>query len=609
MAKQLVRYAMNPEVPSLNNFFGIAISPNSRMVIMYNRNSGIAMAVWLRDANNVYQQITGQPFIESNGMAEFTADGQYLITSSANTARRVQVWSVNYTTGLMTLVNSITSTVLPIQSDGTLIRLSGDYFVTWLGFNAAGTMYVLKLDRTTSPVSVVQVASFPVTDVNLAFDGQAAVIPGKNALVVGRRLDSTGNRNIAIMKFDPTAGTLTQTAAASSGTAVSTSGYAVSDDGLHYIMQGATTAANARHGAIAADLSSITAVAFPTAFAGLTRTPVFLLNNSISFYGAVSGTQPLDKYIKWTPAYVPSDNDGEVLPATPQPALSFSNRDQKTQVQKALEFPNIFAVRHASTSDTTLPGVSVYRAIVENTQLNLLATGPMGDAFAAMQRHETTNFVDSGPMGDAFASVEPFRTADLYAIGPMGDAFVRASDQSIVAFDTGPMGDAFAQVLVDDSVNMIAVGPMGDALSIVQVNDEYSFVGIGPIADAFATFSDERVSFEALGPMGDAFTRLSDERLTFAGLGPMGDAWANATVHDSADLFATAPMGDAFFETKEEVIDSLLFATGPMGDALATTTNSFLKGVALGPMGDAGIGLSSIPRGCRRRSMMVLNVL
>lgn len=607
MTKQLKRQVMNPEFGAMaSNNVSLMLSPNGRMLVVF--NIGAVPRVWLRNTTTkAYNEVTGQPFTENIFAADFTADGQYLITISSTTANRFGVWSVNYTTGVLTFVKYVSASLIPAASNSVIRRLNDDHFVVFLsGFGGGSNVRIVKLDRTQTPATMVLVTEFAIAGTNEALDAQIGIIPGKDAFIAAKRVDATGNRDITLFKFNRAVPSLTISAAVSFQSAISTAGIAVSTDGKHYAVQGTSQNGQARHGNIAADLSSLTIDVFPST-GRRAVVQEFAFGNSVLFQGGNNGTTPFDIYINFDANYVASNNDGTVLPISPAPPIYSSLANNVQSMRSVTANPPVIAARHVNT--VTPDGISIYEEFVENTLTTLFAQGVMGDAFALTVPNTTIDYRAEGVMGDAFAGVLVRDSAELFALGVMGDAIVRGTSERTEFLAQGPMGDAFAGMLIRDNVTFAAVGPMGDAISLVQVNDAYSLVGIGPVADAFAILSDENASFQAVAPMGDAFALLSDERVTFAAVGPMGEAWSNINVHESTSFMAVGPMGEAILIIQDQSLQLDLEAVGIMGDAFSITTDSFVNAMAVAPMGDAGLGLFSVPKGCRRRNMMVLNVL
>lgn len=647
MPHQLVRRAIN--VTGLGTSPGSGthanISPSGDAIFM--SNSGYVPAFFKWNGSS-YEQIPTGISATNYVSGVWTEDENYMIMQQNVAATAWQIWSYNKSTGAIAQVNSQSTTIIPAPTPGVLQRLGGDYFLHYRTNVAAGSVRILKLDRTTTPFSIAVVATYAITVIDDSLQGPAAVLPGKNAFIAPKRRGTA--YDLALFVFNPTAGTLTVASQVDPGLTSTPRGLTVTENGLNFHANGNNTA-NARSGKIAADLSALTLTptsvypGSPTVISkGVYVSQYVFKDNGILY---TQGGTPYDRYnVVASDGTISVDTDGSILNMDSAPN-SFSQQTGYKVNDYSLSNPRIHVFMQFNSN---VPVVTAYREVVANIQTNLFAQGVMGDAFtrttdrstrlfaqgvmgdawSQYQAKENTRFSDQGPMGDAWSTTREFDTlnmiaagvmgdsfasflveesTDLFALGPMGDAAFRGTSEQTMFFAQGVMGDAWAPVMVRDSVSFGDLGLMGDARSIVQVNDEYSFVGIGPVADAFAVISDENITLTAVAPMGDAFGRFSDERVSFFGLGPMGDAFTRLNVQETALFFAQGAMGDAFASFEEDSISSLLDALGPMGDAFATTTNDFIYADGFGLMGDAAVGTLVIPRGCRRRNMMVQNVL
>lgn len=600
MAEKLKSRPINSAPTNLGVNAAVSLSWTGKWLHLFDSTEVTRTWRW----NGSAYEYLGDTLVNGLQFGEMTEDETYIVGLNSGTTQRLQLRTVNPTTGATTIVHGLSSTTIPVEMDGGLIRITGDYYVVYNRNKAPASIYLVKLDRATNTLILKHTIS--ITNVVFALLSYATKVPGKPAIMYAQRLDT--NVSVNILRVNLATEQLQSPTALTTGPN-STGGFtsvAISDDALFWYGQHPTNPTLNRRGTINSTFSglTLTGTTIPTAKAGVFS--AFAFQSRGIFTPKVTAGGPYDQYQLFNAATGAISDD---VPGTFSPMDAPAGQFSPTEVRRNYDSTPNYPRKYAMMGDRSLTGVQGLYVYEEIAPTDFFAQGLMGDAFSSMQPNTTLNLRAEGLMGDAFSSMLVRESTLLFAQGIMGDATIRASDQSGILLAQGVMGDAWATAVVEESVRFSDYGLMGDAYSLIQVNDAYSFVGIGPIADAFAVMSDENASFVAVAPMGDAFVRFSDERVTFFAAGPMGDAFSVINVDETTALFAQGVMGDAFALTDEDDFPVLFEAEGIMGDAFAITTGDFTTMIAMGIMGDAGIGMSIIPRGCRRRAMMVQNVI
>lgn len=588
-------FDINPGVATAN--WSIFLSSTGKFAIIWNDT---AAPIGWRWNGTQYQQI-GSALIPPAYFGEMTQDESYAICLMPSTTQRLQLRTVNPTTGEQIAVGGLTSTQITTLATARIKRIWGDYFLI-TPFRDSGYIYVVRINRADNTLTVTW--SYNLTDNRFYYYSDFCPHPTKPGGIITQGYSAT-EYGIKILALNTTTEALIINGAEIRMAASPYSNVDVSDDGNRWYAQHPTDPTLNRIGTM--NIDNRTATANGSTPAGLSSLwSGFVFSDKGILFPKTTTPGPYDRYQLHSAGVITPDT-GAFDPMD-QPTGPFSSVQGRRNYEKSFSKPRVFAFVTDRASNVS-PGLYVYEEGVGNEKATLFAQGVMGDAFSSMQPNTTLNLRAEGLMGDAFSSMLVRESTLLFAQGIMGDATIRASDQSGILLAQGVMGDAWATAVVEESVRFSDYGLMGNAYSLIQVNDAYSFFGIGPIADAFAVMSDQNISFVAVAPMGDAFVRFSDERVTFFAAGPMGDAFSVINVDETTALFAQGVMGDAFALTDEDDFPVLFEAEGIMGDAFAITTGDFTTMIAMGIMGDAGIGMSIIPRGCRRRAMMVQNVI
>lgn len=259
------------------------------------------------------------------------------------------------------------------------------------------------------------------------------------------------------------------------------------------------------------------------------------------------------------------------------------------------------AYRKARFTDTMYFGLSsptandirLFQFIPEPGSITARGDGIMGDAFARMQKKDSVSFIQAGPMGDAWATFAANGTTDLFAQAPMGDAIlVLSSPESTRFMAIAPMGDAWFTTIGQHFIN-VAVAPMGDAWLNIE-NVSFDFVAQGLMGDAWLnTVEFTGTDLFAQGPMGDATITFSPQWMFVEPMGIMGEAHFDIPNVYVPELFAQAPMGEAYFDIPNVYVRSLV-AVAPMGTATLQTSRAVTSFVAQGIMGEASFDIPNV---------------
>lgn len=617
MAKQLIRRPVVNAPTSNSDNAQVSISPDGNWLLWFNSTTVGRLYKW--DGTNYVEVAFNAGATIYH--AAWTPDMAYLILTTSIAAQRTQLRSFNSTTGATAILSGLSTGSV---DNSTILHFYGDYFVTCTTNANAASVRVLLLNRTTNVLTVV--ATYAITVIaNTVY----SIEPMENKRQIAIVQNASGTIYTSLLLFDAAGGTLTRSASRQSIPAGYGLGISESENFWHAVSPASGN--SARAGTINAagnDVTKYDVSVYPNPVANFPAYQTrFMFDDTAVFFGmgVAAADGKFDQYLKFNNGAF-SANDGEIIQMSanvgPFKTTRTSGASSKSRTARA-----IWAFLHEGSNN---PAVSVFVETIQNLEATLLAQGVMGDARSSMVVDLSARFFAQGIMGDAFVTTIEPAAIRFGGTGIMGDATFTTIGQHFINVAMGVMGDATLDIANTYFEALEAQGLMGDAILTTVEFTGTDILAIGPMGDATITFSPQWTFIEPVGLMGDAVVEIPNvyvpEMLAIA---PMGDAVVEIPNVYVRSLFAQGIMGNATVQLTGSGVN--LRAQGIMGDAVVEIPNVYVfelsaQGimgeatvdinvppttvlVAQGLMGDAAIATNDEDFICRRRSMMIIQVI
>lgn len=594
MAKQLVQRPF-AATPALGDNSQVAISPNGNWLLVCNENATPSLYKW---SGTTYVAVTGaipNTAGKTISSGDWSEDGLFLVLQ---TNTNLQLRSFNDTTGATVILDD----VAPSRSGATVRHFFGDHYVGIKTRASSGTIAEwYRHDRTTNTLTRRTSYTSGTSSSIMSF----AVMKNKKSLLIAwRNLNGNG---IRVTYFNEssgvnTFGTLVALESIGATTTTRPVDVAVSDDENYFFRVGDDNLTWNRAGTIAANGQSLSVAPYDSVTLGTPASLTgFIFSSDAVFRGSrVLSASTYDTYNIFNDGTY-TENLGEILPIDGR-ASGFGKFNTSGSKANSKTPAKVWVFLSEGS-----PSVAVYEEVISDDQISFFASTPMADAFTVMQKAETITIGDISPMGNSWVITDVPHVVNAQAEAPMGDAWFVNVGQNSTNIAIAPLGEATFDI-PNSFYEFTAEAPMGDAWFVTDFNTNELFA-LAPIGDATITFTPAWILADAVAPMGDASFDIPNvyvESLTAEA--PMGDASFDIPNVYVRALFALAPKGDAWFTT--QLGDYRFVALAPLGDAsVSVSVPNTVDIIAAAPMGDAGIGLDEINLICRRRSMMIIQVL